>query len=144
MPGEGRRVLRSLSRPFGDSLMRVNADIPDIDVVFAGGELDRSSPTGAKGLGEVGIVGMSAAIASARRALLNLPRGEQETQAQRAPLQKRTRITGCNSMPFGACPVTSWISSKKPSPRSVICWCTCFQLVVAWSRAMNALRAAAI
>ena len=58
--------------------------------------------------------------------------------------QKRTRVTGCNSMPFGACPVTSWISSKKPSPRSVIHWCTCFQLVVAWSRATNVLRAAAI
>ena len=63
---------------------------------------------------------------------------------RRVLAQKRTRVTGCSSMPFGACPVTSWISSKKPRPRSVIRWWTCFQLVVAWSWAMNVLRAALI
>jgi xanthine dehydrogenase YagR molybdenum-binding subunit len=48
----------------GDYLIPVNADMPDLDVVFVG-EPDRFSPIGIKGLGEVGIVGVSAAIANA-------------------------------------------------------------------------------
>jgi len=39
-------------------------NVPDLDVVFVG-EPDRFSPIGVKGLGEVGIVGVSAAIANA-------------------------------------------------------------------------------
>jgi xanthine dehydrogenase YagR molybdenum-binding subunit len=49
---------------FGDYLIPVNADIPDLDVVFVG-EADRFSPVGVKGLGEVGVVGVAAAIANA-------------------------------------------------------------------------------
>ena len=49
---------------FGDYLIPVNADIPDLDVAFVG-EPDRSNPAGIKGLGEIGIVGVSAAIANA-------------------------------------------------------------------------------
>jgi CO/xanthine dehydrogenase Mo-binding subunit len=59
-PGTGRIA----NATFGDYLVPVNADVPDIDVVFVG-EPDRFSPIGAKGLGEVGIVGVSAAIANA-------------------------------------------------------------------------------
>lgn len=70
--------------------------------------------------------------------------GKQARPSTCARYGNRTRVTGCSSIPFGACPVTLWISSKKPSPRSVIRWRTCFQSVVAWSRAINALRAAAI
>jgi CO/xanthine dehydrogenase Mo-binding subunit len=59
-PGTGRIA----NATFGDYLIPVNADVPDIDVVFVG-EPDRFSPIGAKGLGEIGTVGVSAAIANA-------------------------------------------------------------------------------
>jgi CO/xanthine dehydrogenase Mo-binding subunit len=59
-PGTGRIA----NATFGDYLIPVNADVPDIDVVFVG-EPDKFSPIGAKGLGEVGTVGVSAAIANA-------------------------------------------------------------------------------
>jgi CO/xanthine dehydrogenase Mo-binding subunit len=59
-PGTGRIA----NATFGDYLIPVNADVPDIDVGFVG-EPDRFSPIGAKGLGEVGTVGVSAAIANA-------------------------------------------------------------------------------
>ncbi|WUH91656.1 xanthine dehydrogenase family protein molybdopterin-binding subunit [Streptomyces sp. NBC_00433] len=49
---------------FGDYLIPVNADIPDLDVVFVGGP-DRFSPVGTKGIGEVGLVGIAAAVANA-------------------------------------------------------------------------------
>jgi CO/xanthine dehydrogenase Mo-binding subunit len=49
---------------FGDYLVPVNADVPDINVVFVG-EPDRMTPTGTKGVGEVGLAGTAAAIANA-------------------------------------------------------------------------------
>ncbi len=49
---------------FGDYLIPVNADVPDVDVAFVGGP-DAFSPIGIKGLGEVGILGVAAAIANA-------------------------------------------------------------------------------
>ncbi|MFI9810414.1 xanthine dehydrogenase family protein molybdopterin-binding subunit [Streptomyces sp. NPDC052301] len=49
---------------FGDYLVAVNADVPDLDVVFVG-EPDRATPTGTKGVGEVGLVGIAPAIANA-------------------------------------------------------------------------------
>ena len=55
---------RIANATFGDYLVPVNADVPELDVVFVG-EPDRFSPIGIKGLGEVGIVGVSAAIANA-------------------------------------------------------------------------------
>jgi CO/xanthine dehydrogenase Mo-binding subunit len=68
---------RIANATFGDYLVPVNADIPDLDVVFVG-EPDRFSPTGVKGLGEVGVVGVAAAITNAvyhatGRRLRNLP-----------------------------------------------------------------------
>ena len=48
----------------GDYLIPVNADVPDLDVVFTGNP-DQFSPVGIKGLGEIGVVGVSAAIANA-------------------------------------------------------------------------------
>jgi xanthine dehydrogenase YagR molybdenum-binding subunit len=42
----------------------VNADVPEMDVVFVG-EPDRLNPVGVKGIGEIGIVGIAAAIANA-------------------------------------------------------------------------------
>jgi CO/xanthine dehydrogenase Mo-binding subunit len=55
---------RIANATFGDYLIPVNADVPDLDVIFVG-EPDRSNPAGIKGLGEIGIVGVSAAIANA-------------------------------------------------------------------------------
>jgi CO/xanthine dehydrogenase Mo-binding subunit len=59
-PGSGRIA----NATFGDYLVPVNADVPDMDVVFVG-EPDPANPLGAKGVGEVGLVGVPAAIANA-------------------------------------------------------------------------------
>jgi CO/xanthine dehydrogenase Mo-binding subunit len=55
---------RIANATFGDYLIPVNADVPDLDVVFTG-RPDQFSPVGIKGLGEIGVVGVSAAIANA-------------------------------------------------------------------------------
>ena len=59
-PGTGRIANATL----GDYLVPVNADIPDQEVIFVG-EPDRFNPIGVKGVGEVGLVGVAAAIANA-------------------------------------------------------------------------------
>jgi xanthine dehydrogenase YagR molybdenum-binding subunit len=59
-PGSGRVA----NATFGDYLIPVNADVPDMDVVFVG-EPDPANPIGVKGVGEVGFVGVPAAIANA-------------------------------------------------------------------------------
>ena len=43
----------------------VNADVHDIDVIFVEEHDEVVNPLGAKGLGEIGIVGVAAAIANA-------------------------------------------------------------------------------
>ena len=43
----------------------VNADVPEIDVIFIDEHDDKANPLGVKGLGEIGIVGTAAAIANA-------------------------------------------------------------------------------
>ncbi|MBF8184166.1 xanthine dehydrogenase family protein molybdopterin-binding subunit [Nonomuraea sp. K274] len=55
---------RIANATFGDYLVPVNADIPDMDVIFVGGP-DRATAIGTKGVGEVGLVGVAAAIANA-------------------------------------------------------------------------------
>jgi CO/xanthine dehydrogenase Mo-binding subunit len=55
---------RIANATFGDYLIPVNADVTDLDVVFVG-EPDEFSPIGTRGLGEIGIVRVSAAIANA-------------------------------------------------------------------------------
>ena len=55
---------RIANATFGDYLIPVNADVPDIDVIFVG-EPDSFSPVRIKGLGEIGIVGAAAAVANA-------------------------------------------------------------------------------
>jgi xanthine dehydrogenase YagR molybdenum-binding subunit len=59
-PGTGRIA----NATFGDYLVAVNADVPDIDVIFVG-EPDPMNPIGVKGIGEVAIVGVAPAIANA-------------------------------------------------------------------------------
>jgi CO/xanthine dehydrogenase Mo-binding subunit len=59
-PGSGRIA----NATFGDYLVPVNGDVPDMDVIFVG-EPDTSNPIGVKGVGEIGFVGIPAAIANA-------------------------------------------------------------------------------
>jgi xanthine dehydrogenase YagR molybdenum-binding subunit len=59
-PATGRIANANL----GDYLVPVNADVPDLEVLFVG-EPDRFNPIGVKGVGEVSLVGMAAAIANA-------------------------------------------------------------------------------
>jgi CO/xanthine dehydrogenase Mo-binding subunit len=59
-PGTGRIA----NATFGDYLVAVNADVPDVDVIFAG-EPDPVNPIGVKGIGEVALVGVAPAIANA-------------------------------------------------------------------------------
>jgi xanthine dehydrogenase YagR molybdenum-binding subunit len=55
---------RIANATFGDYLIPSSADVPEIDVVFVGTP-DTVRPIGIKGIGEIGIVGVSAAIANA-------------------------------------------------------------------------------
>jgi len=55
---------RIANATFGDYLVPVNGDVPDMDVIFVG-EADRANPIGVKGVGEIGFVGIPAAIANA-------------------------------------------------------------------------------
>ncbi len=50
-PGTGRITNATLA----DYLVPVNADIPDLDVLFVG-ESDRFNPIGVKGVGEMGLM----------------------------------------------------------------------------------------
>jgi xanthine dehydrogenase YagR molybdenum-binding subunit len=49
---------------FADYLVPVNADVPDLDVIFVGGP-DAKNAVGVKGIGEIGLVGVAAAIGNA-------------------------------------------------------------------------------
>lgn len=60
-PADGRVTGASLA----DYLVPVNADIPDLDAVFVDSPDTTADPIGAKGLGEVVIVGIAAAVANA-------------------------------------------------------------------------------
>jgi xanthine dehydrogenase YagR molybdenum-binding subunit len=55
---------RIANATLGDYLVPVSADIPELDVVFVG-EPDRFNALGVKGVGEIGIIGVAAAIANA-------------------------------------------------------------------------------
>jgi xanthine dehydrogenase YagR molybdenum-binding subunit len=48
----------------GDYVIPVNADVPDIDVSFVGGP-DPITEVGVKGIGELALTGVAAAIANA-------------------------------------------------------------------------------
>jgi CO/xanthine dehydrogenase Mo-binding subunit len=55
---------RIANATFADYLIPANADVADLDVVFVGTP-DTVRPLGIKGIGEIGVVGVSAAIANA-------------------------------------------------------------------------------
>ncbi|ACA17110.1 aldehyde oxidase and xanthine dehydrogenase molybdopterin binding [Methylobacterium sp. 4-46] len=56
---------RFMNHNLGEYHVPVNADIHDIEVIFVEESDDKVSPIGAKGLGEIGIVGTAAAVANA-------------------------------------------------------------------------------
>jgi xanthine dehydrogenase YagR molybdenum-binding subunit len=60
-PNNGRIVTRDMAQ----YLVPVNADIPEIDVQFITKPDPYISPIGARGIGEIGVTGMAAAIANA-------------------------------------------------------------------------------
>jgi xanthine dehydrogenase YagR molybdenum-binding subunit len=55
---------RIMNANFAEYHVPVNADVHDIKVIFID-EADDSNPLGVKGVGEIGIVGVAAAIANA-------------------------------------------------------------------------------
>ncbi|OEU86463.1 xanthine dehydrogenase [Streptomyces abyssalis] len=55
---------RIANATFGDYLVPVNADVTQMDVLFVG-DPDRATPLGTKGVGEIGLVGIAAAVANA-------------------------------------------------------------------------------
>ena len=55
---------RIANATFGDYLVPVNADVPNMDLIFVG-EADPLNPMGTKGIGEIGLVGIAAALANA-------------------------------------------------------------------------------
>ncbi|HTK35075.1 MAG TPA: xanthine dehydrogenase family protein molybdopterin-binding subunit [Caulobacteraceae bacterium] len=60
-----RRAARYTNTNYADYLIPVNADVPKLDVIFVPEEDTRVNPLGIKGIGEIGIVGMNAAVANA-------------------------------------------------------------------------------
>jgi xanthine dehydrogenase YagR molybdenum-binding subunit len=59
-----RETGRIANASFGDYLIPANADVGEIDLILVGTP-DTVRPLGIKGLGEIGVVGASAAIANA-------------------------------------------------------------------------------
>jgi xanthine dehydrogenase YagR molybdenum-binding subunit len=60
-----KRAARYVNDNLADYLVPVNADIGQLDVIFVREEDTRVNPLGIKGIGEIGIVGMNAAVANA-------------------------------------------------------------------------------
>jgi xanthine dehydrogenase YagR molybdenum-binding subunit len=56
---------RYVNDNLADYLIAVNADVPEVRVLMVEEEDDRVNPAGVKGIGEIGIVGMNAAVANA-------------------------------------------------------------------------------
>jgi xanthine dehydrogenase YagR molybdenum-binding subunit len=56
---------RFMTRHLADYHIPVHADVPDVDVIFVDERDEIVNPLGAKGLGEIGLVGVAAAIANA-------------------------------------------------------------------------------
>ena len=59
------KAARYLNDNLADYLVPVNADVPDIQIILVPEEDDEVNPLGIKGIGEIGIVGMNAAVANA-------------------------------------------------------------------------------
>jgi xanthine dehydrogenase YagR molybdenum-binding subunit len=60
-----KRLGRIVNRDFAEYHVPVNADIPPMDIVLMDSFDEHASPIGAKGAGEIGIVGVAGAVANA-------------------------------------------------------------------------------
>jgi xanthine dehydrogenase YagR molybdenum-binding subunit len=60
-----KTAARYVNTNFADYLIPVNADVGQVEVIFVPEEDRRVNPLGVKGIGEIGIVGMNAAVANA-------------------------------------------------------------------------------
>jgi xanthine dehydrogenase YagR molybdenum-binding subunit len=56
---------RYVNDNLADYLVPVNADVPSVEIIIVPEQDDRVNPLGIKGIGEIGIVGMNAAVANA-------------------------------------------------------------------------------
>jgi xanthine dehydrogenase YagR molybdenum-binding subunit len=56
---------RYVNHNLADYLVPVNADVPSIEIIMVPEKDERVNPLGVKGIGEIGIVGMNAAVANA-------------------------------------------------------------------------------
>jgi xanthine dehydrogenase YagR molybdenum-binding subunit len=56
---------RYINQNLADYLVPVNADVPSVEVIMLAEQDERVNPLGIKGIGEIGIVGMNAAVANA-------------------------------------------------------------------------------
>jgi len=56
---------RYINDNLADYLVAVNADVPSIEIIMVPETDERVNPLGIKGIGEIGIVGMNAAVANA-------------------------------------------------------------------------------
>ena len=56
---------RYVNTNLADYLVPVNADVPSIEIIMVPEDDERVNPLGVKGIGEIGIVGMNAAVANA-------------------------------------------------------------------------------
>jgi len=59
------KAARYVNDNLADYLVPVNADVPDIEIIMVPEEDERVNALGIKGIGEIGIVGMNAAVANA-------------------------------------------------------------------------------
>jgi xanthine dehydrogenase YagR molybdenum-binding subunit len=59
------KTARYVNDNLADYLVPVNADVPDIEIIMVPEKDDRVNSLGIKGIGEIGIVGMNAAVANA-------------------------------------------------------------------------------
>ncbi len=59
------RSARYINDNLADYLIPVNADVPSVEVIIVPETDTRVNPLGIKGIGEIGIVGMNAAVANA-------------------------------------------------------------------------------
>jgi xanthine dehydrogenase YagR molybdenum-binding subunit len=56
---------RLINTNLADYMVPVNADVPSVEVIMVPEHDTRVNPLGVKGIGEIGIVGMNAAVANA-------------------------------------------------------------------------------
>jgi xanthine dehydrogenase YagR molybdenum-binding subunit len=59
------RTGRIMNHNFAEYHIPAHADVVDIETIFVEEHDDKASPLGVKGLGEIGLVGVGAAIANA-------------------------------------------------------------------------------